>query len=100
MRQPRMQFTVRRLMVAIAIAAIVSEIVIVDRRFKRLSMASYHENRQALYESAGVRYPWDENRNVQVGRSTRYWAIYHAKMRRKWEEAVERPWLPVATDPL
>src|SRR4051794_16179096 len=100
MRLPRVpRFTVRRLMVAIAIAAIVCEFIIADRRFERLLKASHHASRQGSYERAGVRHPWDDSRDVRAGGTARYWATYHAGMKRKWEHAAARPWLIVPADP-
>ncbi len=91
MRLPRPRFTVRRLMVAVAIVELIAG-VLLDRGRRFREMVDRHwklwlENPACVVDS---RIP-DE---VQARRSE-----YDRAMGEKYEHAARYPWLPVAPDP-
>ena len=79
---PRVRFTVRRLMVAVAIVAVVSAMLIRAAWFRALS--DHHRSRIIL---VGPPSP-------QLERT-----LYHMEMSNKYAKAASHPWLPVASDP-
>jgi hypothetical protein len=87
MRPPRVRFTVRRMMVAVAILAnVLGLLVWVDRR------ATQFRDRRDFH-----RMHWsaiDEGFAVEAAQ-----AAYHRAMAEKYRGAAERPWLPVEPDP-
>ena len=129
MRVPRVRFTVRRMMVAVAIVAVVMGATIEAKRFGRLSrqyqrkaIASAREERlwhralrggmasevEAQQLSAVLRAKdqdladlWAEAASESSGavRGVREIVAHHARLRRKYEHAASRPWESVAPDP-
>jgi hypothetical protein len=98
MRLPR--FTVRRLMVAVAIVGVLLAAVLgLERRrewLRRLSQR--HESRAMVCDmekliGAMNRQPatWLANRQARLE--------YHKSLARKYRQAASHPWLPVAPDP-
>jgi hypothetical protein len=85
---PRVRFTLRRMMVAVAVVAIGLGVVDwIGRRAARFrALWAYHINRVGLVSSPN---PWPHE--VQ--------GIYHLKMGEKYRVAALRPWLPVEPDP-
>jgi hypothetical protein len=95
MRLPRVRFTVRRLMVAVAVAAIVFAACIWMHtravRFRRAAQ-SYREQ---LTEY--MRRPTARRRGHHI--PDRRVVRYYVGMAEKYEYAGRHPWLPVAPDP-
>lgn len=94
-RLPRVRFTVRRMMVGVAIVALIlvgSRIVWLRHRYRNLAQ-SYDVKEFAL--AFGVQ---DERVSVE---SVRAWKKieYYAALKRKYERAASRPWVPVPPDP-
>jgi hypothetical protein len=88
MRMPRVRFTIRRMMVAVAVVAIV------------FGWFSWMGGRAARFRSL-----WAEHIN-KVGvvsspkpRPDEVQGTYHLKMGEKYRIAALRPWLPVEADP-
>jgi hypothetical protein len=119
MRLPRVRFTVRRLMVAMAIVGLLVGLMMRHLHFRR--MADYHDSR--VVESFEIGRPPREPGSLEsapasitvynhfgrlVGRAgktrdglKRLMSLsdWHEVMRRKFEYAARRPWLPVEPDP-
>jgi hypothetical protein len=88
MRMPRFRFTVRRMMVAVAIVGLASGVLIErHRRFDRL--AKEHINEYWKYV------PEDELRPREPNPE----ADWHLIMYFNYDHAARYPWLPVAPDP-
>ena len=91
---PRPQFTVRRLMVAVAIMGIVL-LVTVERRDRFRRIAAHH---QAEFKKLVSRHP-----EIVYGHPSDKPIIrrleWHEPMRLKDERAARYPWLPVGPDP-
>src|SRR4051794_11049283 len=108
MRPPRVRFTVRRLMVAVAVVAVCMGLLTMrqraaTRRARALSHAAKADERRvvvAVWRRGNVRLIniTREQAEADVGRCERA-ATYHEAMRRKWEEAARHPWLAVEPDP-
>jgi hypothetical protein len=107
MKLPRVRFTVRQMMIAVAFVALVSagwvecarmEAAMVKRRLEYSLRAIDH----SLAESAHTHGRWPgcfispppETSIIDPKK-----AAYHAAMARKWSAAADRPWLPVEPDP-
>ncbi len=94
MRIPRLRFTVRRMMVAVAIAAIVMG-GLAERHYRFAKLSDHHlAALVALIPKvrASIAAGDDENPIHERG-------FWHAKMRAKYFRAARYPWLPVAPDP-
>src|SRR6185437_4580088 len=94
MRLPRM--TTRRMMIAVAVVGVLFAVTIEGARLVRRwdycrSMASYHDARDGTYQGSWVPDPAIPLDPVNFA--------YHTRMRRKWEHAAWRPWLPMPPDP-
>jgi len=110
---PRVRFTVRRMMVAVAVVALAFGIVrLWAARQHYLEKAANHAGFRALIMRSSQDIAYWESRwtDQRVGLPARYpWpgapplvrsmAEYHDAMRRKYERAARYPWLPVAPDP-
>jgi hypothetical protein len=114
MKLPRIRFTVRRLMVVVALAALAFGIYRYwAARQRYLEKAAMHASFRAyvLNSSDSIRY-WEYRwRDQRLGKPASYpWPAgppfvpamveYHDEMRLKYEKAARYPWLPVAPDPL
>ena len=110
---PRFRFTIRRMMVAVAIVAILlaAGIILAQRSAAYRDRAARHAFAEWLLDSeakmrratplAGIEgpgaallktFPNDHDRTAAQ-------AAYQAAMRAKYERAARYPWLPVARDP-
>ncbi len=92
MRLPRPRFTVRRLMVAVAIMGIVLGVTI-ERRNRFRKIAAQH---QAEFENLVNRSPYVTFGNL--GEAINRRLEWHYTMRLKYENAAHHPWLPVSPD--
>jgi hypothetical protein len=108
MRFPRPRLTVRRLMIAVAVIALVTGVIaMLIQSERRRQRAVYHAKMETETQHLMNFYRGDlvlrrgENRDdfpAMLGRFTRR-NLYHSEMRRKWEASAARPWLPVEPDP-
>ncbi len=88
MRFPRVRFTVRRMMVAVAIVACICwASLLIERRRRFLIIAGSHRMPDA-------RFLWNRGADYEL-RLVRW----HDEMQAKYEFAAAHPWLPVAPDP-
>jgi hypothetical protein len=103
MKLPRVRFTVRRMMVAVAVAAMtLAPVAYLERRRERFtSLAAFHASQVVGYEIDGS--GW---RPVFIGRDGRPVShqkgerdLWHSRLKQKYEEAALRPWAPVLPDP-
>ena len=104
MRLPRFSFrlTVRRLMVAVAIVAVVIGIVTeLDRRRERYTrLARQHSVvRDELHKFLVVVPPSGSLEFFGDRRAIAELVGYHGRLKAKYEEAARHPWLPVEPDP-
>jgi hypothetical protein len=101
MKLPRVRFTVRRLMVAVAaVGLIVGLGVEGERRRERFRQEAI---RHYVIRSDGesARRVWAQLPTVFPERvaAIKAWLSYHDRMARKYERAARFPWRPVAADP-
>jgi hypothetical protein len=88
MPMPRFRFTVRRMMVAVAIVAVAGFALAVGlRRSSFRTLEDFHRRAKA-----------DAVSSIR-GRKGRALADYHDGLRWKYARAARYPWLPVAPDP-
>jgi hypothetical protein len=118
MRVPRVRLTVRRMLLAVAIVAIMLGMVRMTARLWSdhllyAERAEYHARfrRHVLQSPESILY-WEQRWSGQrEGKKASYpWpdgppfvpAImeYHDRMRAKWERASRLPWLPIEPDPI
>jgi hypothetical protein len=87
MKVPQVRFTVRRMLVAVAVVATVLGLLMwVDRRAREFrDRRDFHRVRWSAI---------DEGFEVEDAP-----AAYHRAMAEKYRRAAERPWLPVEPDP-
>ena len=102
MRVPRVRFTVRRLMVAVALLSLLLGLVAQRERLLRLS--SYHaeqshltmivqqSNLPAAADAVGAQQP-----GAYLSPTPR--SQWHTRMFMKYQASASRPWLPVEPDP-
>lgn len=94
MRVPRVRFTVRVLMLAVAIASMVLG-VLVERKQRFLQIASDHRDQArlwfALFEGSGG------SGGLSYEAAKFGW---HMRMQSKYEDAARSPWLPIKPDPV
>jgi hypothetical protein len=96
MRLPRLRFTVRRLMLGVAVAALVITgcLGISRARGQREWLAGYHESRAgSLMKNAE---PGSSEIKDPVIRAQLRW---NEAMAEKYRWAARYPWLPIAPDP-
>lgn len=106
MRLPRMRFTVRAMMVAVAVvASLAAAAITVERRATRFrdlaarhvrwveGIGGYHSG----HEGDRVHYHDWNGKELTDREAAKY--LWHAKLRKKYLDASIRPWLPVAPDP-
>ena len=111
MRLARVRFTVRRLMIVVAVAAGLTAAWVGLARLRLLSSdyrawaeqhAGIEEVLRRIVSSDGANTPVDVSPGPGL-RSRRFtaWAVaeHEAALRRKYERAVRYPWLPVEPDP-
>jgi hypothetical protein len=108
MRPPRVRFTVRRMMIAVAVFAFSLEVGRAYRRsgdyweqarlYERLERVALHRARDAEWGRIHLDgYTAQEKQRVVA--QSRKLAAYSARMRAKYEWATYLPWLPIAPDP-
>jgi hypothetical protein len=85
MRLPRSRFTVRRLMVAVAITAVATYTGMVAWRIETYAMRA---DAHARHLKSGHSFIYDSSDLIQ----------WHGRMRLKYENAARNPWFPVAPD--
>ena len=100
MRIPRVRFTVRGMMVAVAVFALLSASGQLRERYEGLRdryelMGVMHAAHEILERDGGV----DVFSGFGLVKPNAQRAAYHAEMRRKYERAARSPWLPVEPDP-
>ena len=101
MRMPRVRFTVRRMMVAVAVLAVVlgAGEATRKRRSRFGREAGFHGAFMRLYaRSPPVHFP-NKERLASHRRSLAEKKAYHESLAGKYEQAARHPWLPVAPDP-
>jgi hypothetical protein len=104
---PRVRFTVRRMMAAVAVAALVSAGWVESARMEaameewrlECSLRAIDHSLSASIHSGGrwpcrLTSPPSEPSVIDPKK-----AAYHAAMARKWSAAADRPWLAVEPDP-
>ena len=108
---PRVRFTMRRMMIAVAIAGLISGGAAIGRRWQSLrARAVYHateEWRMRTLVRGGFLHETDaagrrKRREVNDGADrerARELVLYHALMNDRYQRAARRPWLSVPTDP-
>ena len=112
MRSIRLRFTMRRMMVAVAIVALtigggIEAVRLRRLRSSHLDDAAYHSRREAE-EARNIanfkrgRLGNASNANdrsiLLMEQSSRLRVAYHAQLKRKYLEAADRPWSAVASD--
>jgi hypothetical protein len=124
MRLPREPFTVRRLMIAVAVVAILLGVSLHVRNVSLYSMRISHHSKcesswredewrhrkraeeiRKLAEDPGQRSGaewWRQYAERETVRADKFKALadYHGQMKTKYQAAARRPWLPVEPDPL
>jgi hypothetical protein len=99
MRLPRVRFTVRRMMVAVAVIAILIEGVSL---WQRAALYRWKVRHHAMMERSSVIAVVEGPKaadNAELARLSEVWSTYHAAMKQKYEYAVTRPWIYVPPDP-
>jgi hypothetical protein len=97
---PRVRFTVRRLMIAVAVLALLlGATAIRQRRAHFQSLADYHavQARHIQSSHGSMIRPGGTLVHVPLGSPSR--AAYHKDMAIKYEHAASRPWMTVEPDP-
>ena len=90
---PRVRFTVRRLMIAVAIIALVLGGLVARGRHLRHVGDEFQRKGRKLYLKYR-RGDWIEKSTVEANR----WLYYYLNMSYKYREAARHPWLPVGPD--
>jgi hypothetical protein len=108
MRFPRPRLTVRRLMIAVAVLALLTGVIAMLIQSERhRQRAVYHAKMELETRHLINFYQGDlvlqrgENRADYPAKLVLFTArnLYHSEMKRKWEDAAHHPWLSVAPDP-
>lgn len=101
MRTPRVRFSIRALMAAVAIAAIVGGIAVtLDRRAKAARKAmGYHYTRLSNFSPHGRAAFLNSPEGEIQERKRKQMFGYHSRLFVKYQEAARRPWLPIEPDP-
>ena len=99
MRWPRVRFTVRWTMVAVAVVGLLLASAIMLRRSREFGSRA---EEQADFEAGSLEYADDargERGDRQRVERGELMATYHRGLKLKYERAARFPWLPVAPDP-
>jgi hypothetical protein len=105
MRMPRVRFTVRRLMVAVAVLALVAAIGEMTRRSASYDrLARYYAERETLSLDLMAAFARPDRPELSEVCSVEYarnraFAEHEERLKRKYRRAARYPWLPVAPDP-
>lgn len=91
MRLPRVQFTLRRLIVAVALVGTILG-VLAGRRSQFRGLAAYHSAKGRAMINGGL--PRDDSAAWKLERD-----LWHGVLAEKYKRAARYPWLPVAPDP-
>ena len=93
MRLPRVRFSVRRLMIMVAVVAL-SSAVLGQLSLRYRQQARFYAESEAYWRKAAIGAP--------ISQQARYKdrVNYFARLRQKYEHAARYPWLPVEPDPL
>jgi hypothetical protein len=111
MRLPRPRFTIRLMMALVAVAALALSVEATRRRMANLSLAYLGRAREyqskadvasasaleSEYLSQRGRTPDPKYAQRSIG--YRRLSEFYLTMKRKYERAATRPWLPIAPDP-
>jgi hypothetical protein len=100
MQRPRLRFSVRRLIVAVAIVGILLGVWLgLERRRERFrELSDRHEVQAQLCEVRVFISKIERKPEAWLaGNKARF--EHHLAMMRKYQQAARRPWLPVAPDP-
>ena len=104
MRLPRVRFTVRRMMVAVAIIALLYECVVIKNRMLAYrSFVTFHEGQLAVY--GPMVKAWNDNRRrglksnpPDIAEKATARADYHRQTLENYDWAARRPWRSVPRD--
>jgi hypothetical protein len=100
MRLPRTRFTIRRMMVVVAVFALLLGAVAIVRRQAHLQrLADYHAKMAWQLQSSHGTVIRPNGAFVHVPLTPQRLADYHEDLARKYERAARYPWLPVEPDP-
>jgi hypothetical protein len=100
MRIPRVRFTIARMMVAVAvIALLLGAVAILRRRANLQGLADYHAETARQIRSLHVWTFRPDGPPVDISFEDPRLADYHEDMAGKYKRAACYPWLPVAPDP-
>ena len=107
-RLPRVRFTVRRLMIVVAIVGFcVGYFAMWQRAALRRELATYHAIRAKnakswISDRKGGYFRPSYFKDPQIAKVAAVYErmmFFHQEMSRKWEDASRHPWLAVAPDP-
>lgn len=105
MRVPRVRFTIRSLMIAVAVVGTVLGVVL-ERRSRFLRLAEYHRSQivgahlvQALMRNRGCVTYWMDANGRTVSSAQPAKDQWHNELSSKYLLAARCPWLPVEGDP-
>jgi hypothetical protein len=99
MRLPRVRFTVRRMILAVAVlAALIWGGTLWQRAVLYQWKTRFHSQMERSSVIAVIEGPNNANRE-ELTEMSRAWANHHAALRRKYELAAARPWVYVPPDP-
>jgi hypothetical protein len=105
MRVPRVRFTIRWLMIAVAVVGTVLGVVL-ERRSRFLRLADYHRSQivgahrvQALMRNGGCVTFWMDAKGRTVSSPQEAKDRWHTELSSKYVLAARCPWLPVESDP-
>ena len=93
----RPRFTIRWMLVAVALAAVC--LWAVDRRWRFLKLASFHQARQIIAWDGRNPYSFP-GAMLRMGDFTEFNPRWHHMMEQKYLRAARYPWLPVPSGPL
>lgn len=113
MRLPRFRFTVRGMMLALAIVGIALFAIMEADRLNRLATRyrKRAEDSRFISESYSADMTWLREKHIQTQSDVEKRAIaktldlngrkidHHSRLARKYADAARYPWLPVAPDP-
>jgi hypothetical protein len=105
MERPRVRFTVRQMMIVVAVVAVLMSSYTIAMRMRHLSAYRYMVRYHRQHERTSVIAVRDSLTGQEIAgveeldRLTRTKSAYHAAMRRKYERAVAQPWITIPVDP-
>ena len=98
MRLTSVRFTIRQLMLAVAILGVSIELL--RRHDQFLRRAEYHEASVSITLACG---PGHYSATNELGEDVRSWSLtrieWHHRLGEKYRRAASSPWLPVEPDP-